>query len=48
VALPRAPTSPKLTDMPAYVVAALASGQLTAEIIGDYPRMMAARIAAAA
>jgi len=26
----------------------LASGQLTAEIVGDYPRMMAARIAAAA
>jgi uncharacterized protein (DUF433 family) len=35
------------TDIPAYVVAALASGQTTAEIIEDYPGLTATQIAAA-
>jgi len=36
------------TDIPAYVVAALASGQTTAEIMEDYPGLTATQIAAAA
>jgi len=35
------------TDIPAYVIAALTSGQTTAEIIEDYPKLTEAQIAAA-
>jgi uncharacterized protein (DUF433 family) len=35
------------TDIPAYVVAALASGQTTAELIEDFPGLTATQIAAA-